>query len=369
MRRVVHLHIGAPKTGTTYVQDRLSLNAGELAKHGVTYPGRTLGDPSTFHFRAALDLLDQDWGGTAGHAAGAWKQMVRKVRRQRGNVVISHEILAPAPPDKVARVMHDLRGSEIHLVYSVRDLGRQLPAAWQESIKQGRGWTFRRFLDSTERGDAWSALAFDLPGVLNTWGKDLPPEHIHVVTVPRHNTRNPDLLWRRMCLALDIEPDWAPVDSTKTNKSLGTVETQLIRKLNRRMGRTTRRDDQHDELILGLLAREHLARPKVGEGHPAAQPLRLGRADGKALDRLDSGQRDRPHRGCRGAHPPTARSGRRLGRSGQRAATTAAAGVARRPRGDDQGSRQSSQPHRPQGTAKAARENRSAVTCCRRETA
>ena len=260
MRRVVHLHIGAPKTGTTYVQDRLSLNAGELAKHGVTYPGRTLGDPSTFHFRAALDLLDEDWGGTAGHAAGAWKQMVRKVRRQRGNVVISHEILAPAPPDKVARVMHDLRGSEIHLVYSVRDLGRQLPAAWQESIKQGRGWTFRRFLDSIERGDAWSALAFDLPGVLSTWGKDLPPEHIHVVTVPRHNTRNPDLLWRRMCLALDIEPEWAPVDSTRTNRSLGTVETQLIRKLNRRMGRTVRRDVQHDQLILGLLAREHLAR-------------------------------------------------------------------------------------------------------------
>ena len=258
MRRVVHLHIGAPKTGTTYVQDRLSLNAGELAKHGVTYPSRTLRDASTFHFRAALDLLGEDWGGTAGHADGAWNQMVRKARRHRGNVVISHEILAPAPPDKVAKVMHDLRGSEIHLVYSVRDLGRQLPAAWQESIKQGRKWTFRRFLDSTERGDAWFARAFDLPGVLNTWGKDLPPEHVHVVTVPRRNARNPDLLWRRICLALDIEPDWAPVDSTNTNKSLGTVETQLIRKLNRRMGRTVQRDEQHDELILGLLAREHL---------------------------------------------------------------------------------------------------------------
>ena len=66
MRRVVHLHIGAPKTGTTYVQDRLSLNAGELAKHGVTYPGRTLRDASTFHFRAALDLLDAGLGRNRG---------------------------------------------------------------------------------------------------------------------------------------------------------------------------------------------------------------------------------------------------------------------------------------------------------------
>ena len=266
MRRVVHLHIGAPKTGTTYVQDRLSRNAGELAKRGVNYPGRALGDPSTFHFRAALDLLDQDWGGTFGHAAGAWSRMVRKVRRQRGNVVISHEILAPAPPDKVAKLMHDLRGSEIHLIYSVRDLGRQLPAAWQESIKQGRKWTFRRFLERTERGDAWFARAFDLPGVLTTWGKDLPPEQVHVVTVPRRNTRDPDLLWRRFCQALDIEPHWAPVDSTRSNKSLGTVETQLIRKLNQRMGRSVRRDQQYDELILRLLAREHLSgrrSPKV----------------------------------------------------------------------------------------------------------
>jgi hypothetical protein len=259
MRRVVHLHIGAPKTGTTYVQDRLSLNAGELAKHRVHYPGRALGDPSTFHFRAALDLLGQDWGGTVGHAAGAWDQMVRKVRRHRGNVVISHEILAPAPAEKVAKLMHDLRGSEIHLIYSVRDLGRQLPAAWQESIKQGRKWTFKNFLDSTERGNAWFARAFDLPSVLNTWGKNMPPAQVHVVTVPRGNSRDPDLLWHRFCQALDIEPDWAPVDSTKSNKSLGAVETQLIRKLNRRTGRTVRPDAQYDELILRLLAREHLS--------------------------------------------------------------------------------------------------------------
>jgi len=259
MRRVVHLHIGAPKTGTTYVQDRLSRNVGELSRHGVLYPGRALGDPSTFHFRAALDLLDQDWGGGAGHAEGSWNAMARKVRRHHGNVIISHEILAPAPADKVAKVMHDLRGSEVHVVYSVRDLGRQLPAAWQESIKQGRKWSFRKFLDRTERGDAWFARAFDLPSVLNTWGKNLPPERVHVVTVPHSATAEPDLLWQRCCRALDIDPAWAPLDSPRVNESLGTVEAQLIRRLNRRMGRKVRRDAQYDDLILRLLAREQLS--------------------------------------------------------------------------------------------------------------
>ena len=258
MSRVVHLHIGAPKTGTTYVQDRLSLNAQELAQHGVTYPGKGFGDPSTFHFRAALDLLGQDWGGPPGHAHGAWDQMVRRVRRSTGNVIISHEILAPAPPDKVAQLMRDIRGSEVHIIYSVRDLGRQLPAAWQESVKQGRRWTFKRFLDAAADGDAWFARAFDLPRVLNTWGRNLPPSQVHLVTVPRANNPDRDLLWTRFCQSLGLDPSWAPLDSDRSNKSLGIVETQLIRRLNRRIGRAARREAPYDQLIRQMLESDEL---------------------------------------------------------------------------------------------------------------
>ena len=97
MSRVVHLHIGAPKTGTTYMQDRLMLNQAQLAEHGVTIPTKNrFIDADLFHFRAALDLLDQDWGGAPGHAVGAWDTMVKRVRRAKGTVIISHEVLAPA---------------------------------------------------------------------------------------------------------------------------------------------------------------------------------------------------------------------------------------------------------------------------------
>ena len=58
MSRTVYLHIGAPKTGTTYLQDRLTRNASQLAQHDVHYPSRSpLISPPLFHFRAALDLL------------------------------------------------------------------------------------------------------------------------------------------------------------------------------------------------------------------------------------------------------------------------------------------------------------------------
>ena len=34
--------------------------------------------PALFQFRAALDLLGQDWGGTPGHAKGAWDALARR---------------------------------------------------------------------------------------------------------------------------------------------------------------------------------------------------------------------------------------------------------------------------------------------------
>jgi len=213
MSRRVYLHIGAPKTGTTYVQDRLSLNAVSLRAHDVHLPTSSpVVSPGLFAFRAALDVLGQDWGGAPGHAVGAWDTMVKRVRCLDGTVLISHEIFAPARPERIQRVLHDLRDSEVHLVYSARDLGRQLPAAWQESIKQGRKWTFRRFLTRVDRGSTWFFHALDLPQVLAKWSVGVPPERVHVVTVPQSAAlrADRDLLWRRMCEAFGIDPAWAP---------------------------------------------------------------------------------------------------------------------------------------------------------------
>lgn len=259
MSRTVYLHIGAPKTGTTYLQDRLSRNAATLGVHDVHVPTRSpLVSPGLFHFRAALDLLGQDWGGESGHAAGSWDALVKKVNRRTGTIVISHEILAPAQSHHVARAMNDLAGSEVHVVYTARDLARQLPAAWQESIKQGRKWSYSRFLRKSQRGRTWFSRAFDLPKVLGTWGAHVPPEHLHLVTVPPRG--GPESLWDRFCRATGIDPGWAPAESTRANESLGVAETAVLRQLNKRLDRETRRESAYDGLIRQMLAEEELVR-------------------------------------------------------------------------------------------------------------
>ncbi|HEX3932219.1 MAG TPA: hypothetical protein VHW64_16075 [Nocardioides sp.] len=263
MSRRVYVHVGAPKTGTTYLQDRLARNLRSLAGHDVHIPSRVpLMSTGMFHFRAALDLMGQDWGGAPGHAEGAWEAMVRRVRRANGTSIISHEILAPAEPEHVARLKQDLGGAdtEIHIVYSARDLTRQVPAGWQESVKQGRRWKYGRYLSRIRSGKPWFARAFDLPTVLATWGNGLSPDRVHVVTVPQtaEAERDPDLLWRRFCTAFAIEEQWAPEDSERANASLGSAETQVLRALNERIGRSTRENPHYDALILGMLADETL---------------------------------------------------------------------------------------------------------------
>lgn len=263
--RRVFLHVGAPKTGTTYLQARLSANVATLRAHGVLVP-RTpwWSGRGELHFRAALDLLDQDWGGPPGHARGAWAQLLRQTRRHDGTVLISNELFAGVSPKVVAQVLADL-GGEVHVIYTTRDPSRLLPSAWQEAVKQGRAMKFRRFLDKAREGQLWFARVFDLPHVLQAWRAALPPEQIHVVTVPRSGI-DPDVLWRRFCGVVGIDPAWGPTTPERRNESLGVAETQLLRRLNTRLER--RSNYRNDHLVKDLIAQRVLV------GHPSV-PVRL----------------------------------------------------------------------------------------------
>ncbi len=260
MTRVVYLHVGAPKTGTTYLQDRLALNRSSLARHGVHYP---IGLQAS-HFRPALDLLDMSWGGQREDVAGEWDALMGRVRRHNGTVVVSHEILAGARPRQVKRAMAGLRGSEVHLVYSARDLARQIPAEWQEGVKHRRRRGFGAFLTAVQasrrtRPTMWFWRVQSLPDVLSRWTRGLPPERVHLVTVPQAGAPR-DLLWQRYCEAFGIDPAWAPEQEARENVSIGAAETTLIRKLNRRLRQAGLPSEEYRRLVRELVVHETLAR-------------------------------------------------------------------------------------------------------------
>jgi len=97
--------------------------------------------------------------------------------------------------------------------------------------------------------------------VLNNWTRNLPPERIHVVTVPPTGAAH-DELWHRFCRALDMDPAWAPLDSESSNEGLGLAEAEMLRRLNRRIERTTRRESSYDDVIRQLVRSGRLLQRK-----------------------------------------------------------------------------------------------------------
>jgi hypothetical protein len=259
MPDVVYLHVGAPKTGTTYLQDRLHRNRRALAARGVHYPVGRQRDM----FGPALDLLDLEFDGELEKHRGSWDSLVRRVRSSPGRVIVSHELFSGASPGQASRAVQELSGPELHVVYSIRDLARQIPAVWQESLKHRKRKRFKRFVREVRRADRRDpAVQFwrfqSLPDVLGRWGCELAPERVHLVTVPAPGA-DPGELWRRYCTAFDVEPGWAPEDSRERNSSMGIEEAAVARALNARLRRTGLDPESYRRIVRELLVQETLA--------------------------------------------------------------------------------------------------------------
>jgi hypothetical protein len=257
MTKRVYLHVGTPKTGTSYLQHVLYHNRRVLLRHGIIYPASRF----DAHFLAALDLMRMPWGGLEAQAIGAWDALAASVRRARGDAIISHEILATASRSQIGRALEILdhgRGAEIHLVLSVRDLVRQIPAEWQENVKHRAALSYGAFLDQIQdprregRIATWFWGVQEIPDILDRWGHDLPAEHVHVVTVPPAGD-SPDLLWKRFVEAFSLDGIQLALDGERVNPSLGAAETALIRRINRAA------NEQLDPQFYRPLVRELLA--------------------------------------------------------------------------------------------------------------
>ncbi|HEV7650306.1 MAG TPA: hypothetical protein VGP26_19335 [Actinophytocola sp.] len=234
-RQRVFLHIGSPKTGTTFLQEVLWSNRDALRRAGVLYPGAR---PDA-HFLATQDLRELTWHGHVDPAvAGSWDRLVTEVRSWPGASVISHEMLGSAAPKAIKRALQSLAGLEVHVLLTTRDLSRQVPAVWQEDVKNCGMLTFGEFTRSL-RGlddsiDPFFARTFwgyqDLPVVVRNWAGELPADRVHLVTVPRGAAR--DELWHRFAETVGFDATNRPVEVDVQNPSMGVVETNVVRRVN-----------------------------------------------------------------------------------------------------------------------------------------
>jgi hypothetical protein len=269
-RRIL-LHVGTPKTGTSYLQDVLFHNRRTLRRHGILYPAERF----DAHFLAALDLMQLPWGGLEEQAIGAWGRLADEVRSTSPSdahtVIISHEILARAGRAQVEQALSSLgrdaedgSRAELHVVLSVRDLERQIPAEWQENVKHRATLSYERFLEQIvdpardSRIGAWFWGVQEIPDILARWAADLPPERVHLVTVPRPGSP-PGLLWERFVEAFGLTGIDLELGTDRSNPSLGVAETALIRRINQAVNADLPPAD-YRPLVRELLAHQTLSR-------------------------------------------------------------------------------------------------------------
>jgi len=230
------VHIGEPKTGTTFLQDALWGNRARLAAQGLQLPGYSDRD----HSRASRDLREtpRPASDPADPWTGEWDVLSGQALRTRGQVVISNELLAASSPQQAERAVRSLLRSEVHVVATVRDFGALLPAEWQEAVKC-RGTTgWETWLDEVitaeqaadRRRRSWFWRVHDTLAILGMWSQHIPPDQVHVVTVPRQDPAG--LLWTRFAAVTGIDPEGCDLTGARRNSSLGFAETEFLRQMN-----------------------------------------------------------------------------------------------------------------------------------------
>lgn len=258
----VFVHVGAPKSGTTYLQHILWQNREQLASDGILYPLERQFE----HFAATMDLRESTWGHGFRDPVWerAWDRIADRARDWDGpTVVFSNELLGGATAEQVQRAYASLQPAEIHVVFTARDLARQLPSDWQEQIKHTHTVTLDRFVDDLVRlgiaapppfGEMFWGL-HDPVRVLQSWRSDLPPERIHIVTVPQPGGPRA-ALWERFAGLLGAAPSGYDT-AVWGNASLGRAETEFLRRLNVALGNRAGR--YYDLLVRVRLAESILA--------------------------------------------------------------------------------------------------------------
>jgi hypothetical protein len=227
------MHVGVAKTGTTYLQRILFGHRDAMRAAGLLYPGAQPGE----QFLASVDLrgLD-DTKFDHMNTDGAWDRVAREVVAFDGDAIISHETFARASRRQIVRIVDSFADFDLRIVLTVRDLGRQIPAVWQEGLKNKATGSFEEFLADIFVNEDVKVHRFfwkpqDIALLVQRWARQIGIEKITLVTVPPIGAPR-DELWHRFAKAIGLPDVPIELPAAAANSSLGPGEAELLRHLN-----------------------------------------------------------------------------------------------------------------------------------------
>lgn len=255
MTRRLFLHIGLPKTGTTYLQDVLWSNKSVLAGAGLLLPGVH----RRRHLLASLDVRqDPALARRSGDVRAPWRDLLTEASAWHGDVLISHEFFCAASAEQIRNAVAALPDFEVQIIVTARAMVDLGISRWQEWVRNGGTRAIDRFpvSDVYDPTDEWGWGSSDLADVLSRWGSVVDPGRIHVLPMApgRHDS---DDLWIRFAGVLGIDPGLVTSERSASNPSMGVVETELLRRINPHLTEFRSAGDR------GRWIRSYLATPEI----------------------------------------------------------------------------------------------------------
>ncbi len=275
----VYVHIGLPKTATTYLQTILWGNRERLAAQQVVLPGV---ERREHLWISRIIRQDPKFEKFDEHQRSAWDRMRADVAAATGTAIISHEFLAAASAEQAARMVADLAPAEVHLVVTGREPLGLFTASWQESVKNRDTTALADYslTESPATTAIWNWRTLDIHRVLERWSAAVPRERVHVLPLP--GTDAPKrLIWDRFAGLVGIDPDSVDLSRSFPNASMGVAETETLRRINHHLG-AFRSGISRGTYIRTFLADERLV-PRKGEPFwPAADRIAEARERGRS---------------------------------------------------------------------------------------
>jgi hypothetical protein len=230
----VWLHIGLPKTGTTYLQTVMWANRDAMGDQGFVLPGRDRRD----HLLATRYWCDQPR--SQAHTrqwTGAWNRIADDVASWTGDVVLTHEFFSAASADQAKQIIEALAPAEVHLVVTAREPVSLFASSWQESLKNRHALSFAEYSAAPVSQNTiaiWNWRSLDVRLVLERWAPTLPPERVHVLALPSRDAPA-SLLWERFSGVIGLDGAAFELGDARKNASLGAVEAQTLLRINRQL--------------------------------------------------------------------------------------------------------------------------------------
>ena len=160
-------------------------NRDELRRQGVLLPGASSRAAPVGQRRGARGPAP---GPPRPGGEAAWGRLVEEINAWDGTAVVSHEFFAAASAEQAARAAAALAGAEVHVVVTAREtlsLVDRPVAGVREERLDGADRRLPRERRDQRPNDEWDWGTLDLADVLRRWGAGLPPERVHVLTLPR----------------------------------------------------------------------------------------------------------------------------------------------------------------------------------------